>query len=202
MSKIEASDIRVQELDHLKANCWHLRSHGISRTTRSTIGNPPTRNRHTRSSSQSNDFKRVGVFVRPSVPVGKLFCGHAPQNTCWERVSRVPATLKCAKDLLQHIHPDAFVPSSLAGYQIAACCNCYAQKEQRWLVVKSQARLESDLKQLEKRLALTGSQSPCRPQAITESKVCLRARCRFCCCFESRNNYLTIHCRTYKRSKS
>ena len=68
-------------------------------------------------------------------------------------VSRVPATLKGAKDLLQQIHPDAFVPSSLAGYQIAACCNCYAEIPQRWLVVKSQARLESDLKQLEKRLA-------------------------------------------------
>lgn len=68
-------------------------------------------------------------------------------------VSRVPATLTGAKDLLQQIHPDALVASSLAGYHIAACCNCYAQIPQRWLVVKSQVRLESDLKQLEKRLA-------------------------------------------------
>ena len=94
-------------------------------------------------------------------------------------VSRVPATLKCAKDLLQNIHPDAFVPSSLAGYQIAACCNCYASIPQRWLVVKSQARLESDLKQLEKRLAkheakaraalqqLQSQKFACQPDALT-----------------------------------
>ena len=88
-------------------------------------------------------------------------------------VSRLPATLKCAKDLLQQIHPDALVPSSLVGYQIAACGNNYAQIPQRWLVVKSQARLESDLKQLEKRLALTRSKSRLCAQTITESTVCL-----------------------------
>ncbi|MEG4274951.1 MULTISPECIES: IS1634 family transposase [unclassified Microcoleus] len=94
-------------------------------------------------------------------------------------VSRVPATLKGAKDLLQNIHPDAFVPSSLAGYQIAASCNCYASIPQRWLVVKSQARLESDLKQLEKRLAkheakaraalkqLQSQKFACQPDALT-----------------------------------
>ena len=34
-------------------------------------------------------------------------------------VSRVPATLSSAKELLQQIHPDALVNSSLTGYQIA-----------------------------------------------------------------------------------
>ena len=68
-------------------------------------------------------------------------------------VSRVPATLSSAKELLQQIHPDALVNSPLTGYQIAACGNRYADVPQRWLVVKSQMRLASDLKQLEKRLA-------------------------------------------------
>lgn len=83
------------------------------------------------------------------------------QMTQLRWVSRVPATLTSAKDLLQQIHPDALVPSSLRGYQIAACGNNYAQIPQRWLVVKSQARLVSDLKQLEKRLAKQEAKAVC-----------------------------------------
>lgn len=83
------------------------------------------------------------------------------QMTQLRWVSRVPATLTSAKDLLQQIHPDALVPSSLRGYQIAACRNNYAQIPQRWLVVKSQARLVSDLKQLEKRLAKQEAKAVC-----------------------------------------
>lgn len=66
-------------------------------------------------------------------------------------VSRVPATLTSAKDLLPQIHPDALVTCSLTGYQMVACGNRYAQIPQGWLVLNSQGRLVSDLKQLAKR---------------------------------------------------
>ena len=56
---------------------------------------------------------------------------HLQQMAQLRWVSRVPATLTSAKDLLQQLHPDAFVPSSLAGYQIAAYCNYYAEIKQR-----------------------------------------------------------------------
>jgi transposase len=68
-------------------------------------------------------------------------------------ISRVPATLSAAQELLFAIDADALVDSTVAGYQIAACGNNYGGIRQRWLVVKSQARLTSDLKQLEKRVA-------------------------------------------------
>jgi len=68
-------------------------------------------------------------------------------------VTRVPATLSAAKFLLENISPKAFVDSFKAGYRIASCCHDYAGVQQRWLVVESQARLDADLKQLEKRLA-------------------------------------------------
>lgn len=45
-------------------------------------------------------------------------------------VSRVPATLSSAKELLQQIHSDALVDSSLSGYQIAGCGNRYADVPQ------------------------------------------------------------------------
>lgn len=38
-------------------------------------------------------------------------------------VSRVPATLKDAQELLINLHPDALVPSELSGYKIAAVDN-------------------------------------------------------------------------------
>ena len=68
-------------------------------------------------------------------------------------VTRVPATLSAAKFLLENISAKAFVDSLKAGYRIASCCHDYAGVQQRWLVVESQARLDADLKQLEKRLA-------------------------------------------------
>ena len=68
-------------------------------------------------------------------------------------VSRVPATLTSAKQLLLDIEPDAFVARKLPGYKIAACGNTYAGIQQRWLVIESQARLESDKKQLAKPVA-------------------------------------------------
>ncbi|WP_414588366.1 IS1634 family transposase [Scytonema sp. PCC 10023] len=79
-------------------------------------------------------------------------------------VSRVPATLAAAKHLLDNVHQEGFVESSLPGYRIASCCSNYGDVQQRWVVVESQARKEADLKQLEKRLAkqLSKAQSELR----------------------------------------
>jgi transposase len=93
-------------------------------------------------------------------------------------VSRVPATLKDAQDLLINLHPDALVPSELSGYKIAAVGDRYSGISQRWLLVESQARLESDLAQLDKQIAkklasgatglrrLLREQFACQPDAL------------------------------------
>jgi transposase len=93
-------------------------------------------------------------------------------------VSRVPETLTAAKQLLQDLDSSAFVASSLPGYKIASCGNSYAGIRQRWLVIESQARLESDLKQLEQPVAkkliaatsalkqLSSQQFACQPDAL------------------------------------
>lgn len=93
-------------------------------------------------------------------------------------VSRVPATLTAAKQLLQDIDRTAFV-DSVPGYKIAACGNSYALINQRWLVVESQARQTSDLEQLERRIAkqltiataalkhLANQHFACEPDALT-----------------------------------
>jgi transposase len=104
--------------------------------------------------------------------------GNLAQMSQLRWVSRVPATLLAAKQLLLEIDASALVASSLPGYKIAACGNSYAGIQQRWLVVESQARKESDLKQLEKRVAkkliaatsalkqLSSQQFACQPDAL------------------------------------
>ena len=47
---------------------------------------------------------------------------------------------------------EVFVESEILGYGIASCCCNYAGVRQRWLVIESEKRGDSDLKQLEKRL--------------------------------------------------
>ena len=73
-------------------------------------------------------------------------------------ITRVPATLSAAQELLQTLAAEQFHPSGLSGYTIAAVCSTYADVRQRWLVVHSQARRKSDLKQLDKRVAKQLSQ--------------------------------------------
>lgn len=104
--------------------------------------------------------------------------GNLTQMSQLRWVSRVPVTLTAAKQLLLEIDASAFVATSLPGYKIAACGNSYAGIPQRWLVVESQARLESDLKQLSKRVAtkliaamsalkqLSSQQFACQPDAL------------------------------------
>jgi transposase len=63
--------------------------------------------------------------------------GNLAQMSQLRWVSRVPATLVAAKQLLLEIDSSALVASSLPGYKIAACGNSYAGIQQRWLVVES-----------------------------------------------------------------
>jgi transposase len=67
-------------------------------------------------------------------------------------LSRVPLTLKQAKELVSQLTAEAFTESAIAGYRWSQHQSQYAGIQQRWLVVESQERQESDLKRLEKNL--------------------------------------------------
>ena len=67
-------------------------------------------------------------------------------------ITRVPRSLKTAKMLAQSIPDEAFRKSEIPGYCFASCCSEYGEVRQRWLVVKSQKRRDSDLKQLAKKV--------------------------------------------------
>lgn len=100
------------------------------------------------------DFKRQWLLDALFVADAALYTEENLQQMKQLRwLSRVPITLTAAKQLLDNIHENAFVSSSLPGYHIASCCNFYAGILQRWIVVESQVRKQADLKQLEKRLS-------------------------------------------------
>ena len=71
-------------------------------------------------------------------------------NLRW--LSRVPATIKEAQQLMEQLPEEAFQPSQLSGYRWSGLCSTYGGIKQRWLVVESEARKEADLKHLEEKI--------------------------------------------------
>jgi transposase len=67
-------------------------------------------------------------------------------------LSRVPATLSQAKQLISELPDVVLRDSTLPGYKIASCCSNYGGIRQRWLVVESEKRKESDLKKLRQKI--------------------------------------------------
>jgi transposase len=64
---------------------------------------------------------------------------------------RVPLTLKSARQLIEQLSSKDFVESTIPGYRWAAHTSNYGGVNQRWLIVESETRRVSDLRQLEKK---------------------------------------------------
>ena len=67
-------------------------------------------------------------------------------------LSRVPLSLAEAKRLVANINDSELVKSQINGYSYVVKESSYASVKQRWLIVQSEARKKSDLRQLEKRI--------------------------------------------------
>ena len=61
-----------------------------------------------------------------------------------EWLSRVPLSIKEAKNLVSELSSSDFIPSSLEGYSWYEVRNNYAEIEQRWLIVESEKRKVSE----------------------------------------------------------
>ncbi|NET52893.1 MAG: IS1634 family transposase, partial [Merismopedia sp. SIO2A8] len=68
-------------------------------------------------------------------------------------LSRVPLTNTVATELVEQISNDAFEALDAEGYRMAQVCTSYAGVPQRWFVIESESRLQSDLHQWHKTLA-------------------------------------------------
>jgi transposase len=71
-------------------------------------------------------------------------------NLRW--LCRVPLSIKSAQSLISTLPESEFIASSLAGYKFRETTISYAGIEQRWLVVESAARKESDLRKLSQKI--------------------------------------------------
>jgi transposase len=67
-------------------------------------------------------------------------------------LSRVPLSIKEAQELVDSISEKELTDAEIPGYSWRETSSNYGGIEQRWLLVESQARQESDLKKLEKKI--------------------------------------------------
>jgi transposase len=67
-------------------------------------------------------------------------------------ITLVPRSIKTAKILAESVKDEVFVESETPGYRIASCCCDYGGVPQRWLVIESEKRRDSDFKRLEKQI--------------------------------------------------
>ena len=67
-------------------------------------------------------------------------------------LTRVPLSIKEAKNLVNEVSSSEFSKSELSGYSFVEKTSNYGGINQRWLVVESEARAESDKKSLEKKI--------------------------------------------------
>jgi transposase len=72
---------------------------------------------------------------------------------------RVPLSIKAAKSLISTIPESEFIDSKIPGYKLVSKTEKYAGIEQRWLVVQSQERRESDLRKLTRKITKAESKA-------------------------------------------
>jgi len=98
-------------------------------------------------------------------------------------ISRVPLTIKAAKELTKTLLPEQFTKSKLdQDYRFCTVCSEYAGVKQQWFLVESEQRKQADLKTLSKRieqsfslkkkslLSLQKKEFACEPDAISVAK--------------------------------
>ena len=89
-------------------------------------------------------------------------------GTKW--LCRVPMTIGLAKDVVSTLLSPDFISSSLTGYYYSVVKSNYGGVEQRWLVVESTERKESDLRQLEKRISKSKNSASDKLKKLLNSK--------------------------------
>ncbi len=67
-------------------------------------------------------------------------------------VTRVPLSIKEAKEIVSNLASEDFTNSEIKGYLYQEIANNYGEIKQRWLVVESQKRKESDSKKLSQKI--------------------------------------------------
>ena len=110
--------------------------------------------------TDSSCFGQIAVEYQKQLEVNSLIVADAALYTesnlkmmselRW--LCRVPLSIKAAKSLISTLPESEFIDSTIPGYKLASKTENYAGIEQRWLVVQSQERRESDLRKLTQKI--------------------------------------------------
>jgi transposase len=88
---------------------------------------------------------------------------------------RVPLTIKAAQLLISTLPEAEFIDTKLPGYKLTAKTVNYAGIEQRWLVVQSQERRESDLNKLSQKITKAESKAVLELKKLSQEKFACEA---------------------------
>lgn len=88
---------------------------------------------------------------------------------------RVPLSIKSAQSLISTLPESEFVASTLTGYKFRETTATYAGVEQRWLVVQSEARRESDLRKLSQKIELAQAKALKELKQLSQDKFACEA---------------------------
>lgn len=88
---------------------------------------------------------------------------------------RVPLSIKVAKSLISTIPESEFIDSTIPGYKLVSKTENYAGIEQRWLVVQSQERRESDLRKLTQKITKAESKAVLDLKKLSQERFACEA---------------------------
>jgi transposase len=88
---------------------------------------------------------------------------------------RVPLSIKAGQSLISTLPESEFIDSKLPGYKLASRTVNYAGIEQRWLVVQSQQRRESDLRKLSQKISKAESKAVQELKKLSQEKFACEA---------------------------
>jgi transposase len=88
---------------------------------------------------------------------------------------RVPLSIKASKSLISTIPESEFIDSTIPGYKLVSKTENYAGIEQRWLVVQSQERRESDLRKLTQKITKAESKAVLDLKKLSQERFACEA---------------------------
>ena len=88
---------------------------------------------------------------------------------------RVPLSIKTAKSLISTIPESEFIDSTIPGYKLGSKTENYPGIEQRWLVVQSQERRESDLRKLTQKITKAESKAVLDLKKLSQERFACEA---------------------------
>ncbi len=133
--------------------------------------------------SDSSCFGQIAVEYQKQIEVNSLIVADCALYTelnlklmsdlRW--LSRVPLSIKSAQSLISTLPESEFINSNLPGYRFVSKTVTYAEVEQRWLVVQSQDRRESDLGKLSQKIIKAESKALLELKKLSQDKFACEA---------------------------